>query len=728
MAGVAARSLERHLLRFACRLWRLQTGFTNTEGEWVEASAETLKRLLSAVSGREIAGADSYRELIHEARARRIRRRLEPVHVIWTGEKASSLSAILPQSALTHSSRARVELENGEVFPFKTGDLKADRQIHFDGENFARVRIPVPRNLPTGYHKFVLEIRDEILSTRLFCAQPRVGEGAPEARRPRWGLFSPLYAITSARDWGIGDLGEMAQAQEFIRSQGGAFFGTLPLLPISCESSDCDPSPYSPVSRLFWNEVYLDVDALVHESKSSVALKHLQSEAFQKRLRAFRSSALVEYGEVFEAKKEILQILADEFFEAGEERRESFRSFLKERPEAESYAEFRSKGAESERRYHLFTQYQMDKRLRHLRARSDSGELAGLYLDFPVGVSRSGFDSSFHSSSFLTEANAGAPPDQLFLGGQDWGFAPLHPIRERERGYSYFIRCLRHHMRFASYLRLDHIMAFHRIYAIPQGMKPKEGAYIRYCPEEFYALLSIEAERAGVRVVGEDLGTVPQEVRDALKNHDCLRMWVLPFEAAEQPTKAVQRVPERSLACMNTHDMVPFAGYWSSEDLKILDELGILEPGKDAEMKEDRKRTIEAWTNDVDRTDAARQGEQVLLRLLELLSASPAEMVVINIEDLWGEEKPQNVPGTWKEYPNWRRKLKVRLEDWTSEPGVIRALRTIAEARARAERRQPHGGAHGSQYDITTDEGRNTKAGTRLPTDHSDSGGSAPLQ
>lgn len=696
------------LLRQACRLWGVQPEFTNADGKEVKASPETLRALLAAVSGGEKEGAMGLADLVHVARKKRLERAIDPVLVVWKEARPKGLSVDLPMNlpvdlperALRTPLRWRIEWEDGRVHQLESHGLRVDRWSRFDGASYARVHLLIPFDLPVGYHRVSFEIEEgREISSRLMCAPARIEQQQQhhhhhQQQQRTWGLFSPLYAIRSDCDWGIGSLTEMERTQEIVRGRGGSFLGTLPLLPTSCEGPQGDPSPYSPVSRLFWNEIYLDVDRMVRESASVRAAGRLAQASFQDGLARLRKEADVDHGAVFQAKKEILRILADEFFESGHERSPSFRAFLeRERLEggaflAEAYASFRARGDAGEFRYHLYTQYQMDRCLEQLKERTRRGELAGLYLDFPVGVNRDGFDGRLFATSFLNEVNAGAPPDPLFLGGQDWGFAPLHPIRARENGYDYFIRCIRHHMHHASILRIDHIMAFHRIYAIPRGMNPREGAYIRYRPDEFYALLSIEAERADVRVVGEDLGTVPPIVRETLRKHDGLRMWVLPFEAGQHPKEAIRSAPEKSLACLNTHDMAPFAGYWAQRDLDILDRLGILEEDADLakKLKRERCETLASWWKDlvepIDPDEKPTEASSLVFKKLILfMSASPAELLLVNLEDLWGETEPQNVPGTWKEYPNWRRKHRLSIEEWTRDEGIADLMKSIAKER-----------------------------------------------
>ena len=663
---------HRHLLRKAARLWGLQTGYTNVDHELIPASDEALTLLLEDL-GEAPANTEADLEgLIGRARDRQLCQVFEPVSIVWAGQgksDASHIVATVPEDWLAREISYEIQLEDGSVNKLAGENLFRLRSFKFMGSTFVRVHLPLPKDLPLGYHQLRLMDRPED-SCWLFVAPLRPRENRSNVKT--WGLFAPLYGLRDEADWGIGDLRAMEKAQDQIHEWGGGFFGTLPMLSSSSEGADYDPSPYSPVSRLFWNEIFLDVESLAKDSAH--AQKVIQAPEFQNELQHLRDKSFVDYPSVYQKKKQVLQILAVEFFE--KELPSDYGSFLKANPEVERYAKFRADGEGSVKKYHLYVQFQMDRQLSKVKARAKQNQTAGLYLDFPVGVSRGGFDSQQFADSFLLSATVGAPPDTLFPGGQSWGFAPLHPRKIREQGYKYFIQAIRAQMKYASVLRLDHIMGLHRIYVVPEGSS-NGGAYLRFHYEEFYALLNIEADRAGVRIVGEDLGTVPDEVREALEEHDLLRMWVLPFEAGTTPQKAIRQSPHSCLSCINTHDMVPFEGYIHERDLEQFVELKVLTEAQAKKQATDRKATLAKWLIDFKTKDI----ESLFENLLKAMAKSSNELLLINSEDLWRETEPQNIPGTWKEYPNWRRKLSRNLQDWTKDPKVSGLMTEITQLR-----------------------------------------------
>ncbi|MFP5286964.1 MAG: 4-alpha-glucanotransferase, partial [Thermoanaerobaculia bacterium] len=306
----------------------------------------------------------------------------------------------------------------------------------------------------------------------------------------------------------------------------------------------------------------------------------------------------------------------------------------------------------------------------------------GLYLDLPLGVHGSSYDVWRYRELFAEGISAGAPPDALFTGGQDWGFPPLLPERLREHGYDYLIESLRHHLRYSGLLRIDHVMQLYRLFWIPRGMDASAGVYVRYPVDELFAVLSVESHRHQAIVVGENLGTVPPEIGEAMDRHDVLGMYVVQYEL--QPgSEGLRTPPARSAASLNTHDMPTFRAFWEARDVAVLQQLGFF---SEDQAREERERRAELRRQMLEELPTGERNDErahagVLRRLLEILAASPARMVLVNLEDLWGEAEPQNVPGTHTERPNWRRKARYSFEEFSTKPEVVDALQRVDAVR-----------------------------------------------
>jgi 4-alpha-glucanotransferase len=287
----------------------------------------------------------------------------------------------------------------------------------------------------------------------------------------------------------------------------------------------------------------------------------------------------------------------------------------------------------------------------------------GLLLDLPLGVHPEGFDARRWPGVLVSGASTGAPPDSFFTGGQDWCSPPLHPEADRTAGYAYFRACLANLMRPASVLRIDHVMSLHRLFWIPEGAHPRDGVYVTYPAEEMYALLSCESHRHHTEIVGEDLGTVPPGVRTRMRSHALARTWIYVWSLRPRAALMTAAVPPDSLATLGTHDMVPLAGFLEGDDIQIRVETGQLAPEEAYRESARRSRLVDRLSAGLRAPEAGPgRAAAILAGALAYLGRSAARMVLVNLEDLLLERRPQNVPGTALERPNWRCKIAVTIE------------------------------------------------------------------
>ena len=316
-------------------------------------------------------------------------------------------------------------------------------------------------------------------------------------------------------------------------------------------------------------------------------------------------------------------------------------------------------------RFHLYVQHLFEQQFQALAddmregGGGDGGGVDGraggrhglVYLDLPVGVRRDGFDVFRYPDLFATGASVGAPPDPFFTGGQDWGFPPVIPDAQRAQHYEYLIASLRNHMRFADQLRLDHVMAFYRLFIIPDSLETKDGVYVHYPQDEAFAILSLESHRNKCRLVGENLGTVPPAVNKALAKHDMAPLYVAQYEVQPKPTAALRPVTPRSVASSNTHDMPPIATWWDGSDVDDRITLGLFDPALEKREKANRAKMRKALISFLTRngllsTDQPDDLAGLVAGVHQHLADSDADLMLMNIEDLWLERHWQNVPGT----------------------------------------------------------------------------------
>jgi 4-alpha-glucanotransferase len=351
--------------------------------------------------------------------------------------------------------------------------------------------------------------------------------------------------------------------------------------------------------------------------------------------------------------------------------------------------------------YHLYAQWIAAEQLMQLKYAAEADD-CGLYLDLPVGVDPGGYDVWRNKDLFVLKATTGAPPDPFFTKGQDWGLPPLHPERIREHGYTLLRQVLAAHMRFARYLRIDHAMGWHRLYCIPHGAGPGQGAYVRYHAEEFYAVASLESHRHECTLLAENMGTVPPEVNESLDRHGIGGMWVAPYELEPSRRQALFPPPKLSVASLNTHDMPPAAAWWQGLDIADRQSLGLLTAEQAEGERLDRREATEMLKDWLRRSGAyplqeEGQGSPPVAALLRCLAKSHAQLVLVNLEDLWLETRSQNVPGTLHERPNWQRKARYSLEECTQRPDVLDILADVNNLRGQSDAEHcEHGQAAGS--------------------------------
>jgi 4-alpha-glucanotransferase len=459
-------------------------------------------------------------------------------------------------------------------------------------------------------------------------------------------------------------------------------------------------SPYAPVSRLFWSELYVDPRA-APEFAGSADANELLRAANRHSARA-APDGLIDYASTIDARRPVFERLLDDVL-ASTERRAQLEAFCASWPAVIEYAAFR---ATWERRgqawrawpdggrvdnpddrsqtqwLYRYLQFLATQQIENVAARAAAAGV-GLYLDLPVGVHVDGYDTWRFRGMFAEGASVGAPPDQLFSAGQDWGFQPPVPRAMTEDGHRYFAAMLRHHMRFASYLRIDHVMGLHRLYWIPQGASPVDGVYVRYPFEELYAVMALESHRAETQVTGENLGTVPGAVNSAMRRHSVSGLYVAQFEVADRD-EAIRTPEPTEVASLNTHDIVPFAAWWHGDDLNLLKGLGLLDDSRPGERE--RRRIKRALRRYLRRRRFLAPGDEdpdaMLAAVLRYLAASSAALLLVNLEDLWLERRPQNVPGTSTEMPNWRRPATHTLDEIDRLPGVAALLADMTRLRA----------------------------------------------
>ncbi|MCU1457220.1 MAG: 4-alpha-glucanotransferase [Actinomycetia bacterium] len=601
----------------------------------------------------------AYRDLM-QARATR---RLEPVIV---GRPGTPVTLDPGTAGSLH-----VDVENGE------------QQVHRVTDGPVRIGA-----LPVGIHQLRFEPLDRSRpeTATVIVAPASAYRPQPEDSR-RWGVFAPAYALHDGSTGPVGGLRELSRLADITLDRGGRIVGTLPLLATFLGAGDepYDPSPYSPVSRRFWNELYLDPRAL----------PELDPDDLQSVLAEPASGALVDPRAGAARLRPALEAAATRVDAQDSARRRSLRAYLAADPQVGEYARFRARlegTGDAGVRYHQYAQWATNEAVGAFADRLATRGGA-LYLDLPVGTNRSGFDVASDPTSFVSGMSVGAPPDSFFADGQNWGFPPLDPHGLRATAFASLRATLEHHLRFSRVLRIDHVMGLHRLFWIPEGESATAGTYVSYPSDEIYALLAVLSHRYGSMIVGENLGTVPASVNEALQRNGIDRMRVFELDVYADDDDPLVRPEAETLSSLNTHDTPTFAAFWRGTDIDARVEVGHTDEAGAAEERAQRaalrssivdalvdRRLLAPRGPDDDPADESTE-RSVFDAVLGFTAASDADIVLITLEDLWGETRAQNIPGTGAEVPNWRRRTARSLDDVAADAGILARLEAIDRSR-----------------------------------------------
>jgi 4-alpha-glucanotransferase len=561
--------------------------------------------------------------------------------------------------------------------------------------------IVLPEDLPIGVFPLRLTATspegERSEDATLLVAPERAYQGRDDAPRRSWALAVQLYGVRSRRNWGHGDFTDLAGLIDLAAELGAAGIGLNPLHAVFDDRAD-EASPYSPNSRLFLNPLYVDVEAIPE-------FPGLAAAGLKREVEALRDRELIDYGRVAEVKMQAFALAYAVFRGQGNERRQrEFERFRRQRgpelarfasfellrrrlglpwwdwpaqwrrPDEETLDQLRASDGDAVA-YREFVQWIADQQLGACRDKARRlGLPIGLYLDIAVGVRPDGFDAWSGQDFILPTAEIGAPPDPLNTQGQRWGLAGVDPVGLAKRECEPFRGLLRASMRYAGAVRLDHVMGLQRLYLIPNGMRGDQGAYIGFPFEALLAVVSQESVANRCIVIGEDLGTVPENFRETIADWGIWSYQVMLFERARDGGfVAPEHYRENALVTFATHDLPTFAGWTSHHDLVVKRALG-LDPG---ETDDDRTAARAA----LGRALAARGLPRLdFSSVTTFLAATPSRILVVTLEDALGVAEQVNVPGTIAEHPNWRRRLPVFLEDLKRERGLISVQNVMASA------------------------------------------------
>ncbi|MFD3542847.1 4-alpha-glucanotransferase [Streptomyces sp. NPDC058662] len=638
---------------------------------------EATVRAVLALFGVPAGTPEEVRERLAEAEREAAARLLPPVLVRWEGAPPPPELAALPPGT-------RIRLDPDEA----AAGAGAEWDTGVEG--------PLPRGLPPGVHRITAALPDGRTAQATLILAPDRAPAAPERTH---GLMVQLYSLLSERSWGMGDLGDLAALARWAGRTHGAGFIQVNPLHAAVPGTPTDPSPYRPSSRRFPDPVHLRIEDVPEYERCAdrAALADLAVRGGELRRQVLEKGALIDRDAVWELKRAALRLLY---------------AVPREPARAADFARFRTAGGAAlaghatwfalverygadparwpagveaepaEVEFRCWLAWLTDAQLAAAQeAAREAGMSVGIVHDLAVGVHPQGADVWAEPGVHATGTTVGAPPDAFNARGQDWGLPPWRPDRLAAAGYAPLRQLLREVFRYAGALRIDHVMGLFRLWWIPEGTPPAQGAYVRYDGEAMLAVLVLEAHRAGALVIGEDLGTVEPAVRRRLARRGVLGTSVLWFE--RDWAGAGSPLPPREwradcMATATTHDLPPTAAKLAGGHVELRDRLGLLTRPAEHERAEDAADTAE-WLELLEELGLETKDEESAVRsLYAFLLRTPARLVGVWLPDAVGDRRPQNLPGTWDQYPNWR----LPVADASGRPLSLEEL--VASPRANA--------------------------------------------
>ncbi len=572
--------------------------------------------------------------------------------------------------------------------------------------NSAKMWLTLPWTLPCGYHTLQwccahITIDQTLIVTpsRCYTVADALGPGGKTC-----GVWANLYSMRSPHNWGMGDFRDLHTLIDWSARAGANFVGINPLHALRNRGNDI--SPYSPISRLYKNPLYLDVAAIAELPNCPEALRLMRSKAWQAHLRATRNQDAVDYEAVRALKLGVLRKLHAHFTKMrSTPKKRAYRAFLGRHgerlhdfavfcalddhfvdkgmwsgcngwpqdyrrhnsPAVHAFAEKHAQEVD----FHCYLQFELENQLAGVTAAASETMAIGLYQDLAIGTAPSGAEPWVFPHLFVPGISVGAPPDYYARQGQDWGLPPLHPQALRADGYSYFRLLLQSAMGQGGALRLDHAMGMMRLFWIPRGRPAKLGAYVRYPLEDMLSILALESVRHKSVVIGEDLGTVPAGFGAVLRRYGILSSKVMYFETRKNGTfRAAANYSDHALVTATTHDHAPLRCFFTSADCDLRRRVGNLR--NDAALRAAKKQRA----NEIKALVARLRADKCLLHkgpnpltpkmfteaVHRFLRKTPAPLVGISLDDIVGETRPVNMPGVGPaQFPSWKRRIRALL-------------------------------------------------------------------
>ncbi|UVJ42279.1 4-alpha-glucanotransferase [Pseudomonas sp. LS1212] len=578
----------------------------------------------------------------------------------------------------------------------------------------------LPGELPVGYQRVSVAEQHFTLAVapaRCWSVADAAGEPTPRL----WGLSAQLYSLRRLGDGGFGDTLALEMLARSAAERGADALAISPMHAMFSNDPHCY-SPYSPSSRLFLNSLYAAPGAILGERAVRIAIEDTE---LGKELQRLEHLPLIDWPGAAQAKQLLLRTLYDGFCAGDHPLHPDFASFRQAGGQAlENHCRFEAMQAHcaaegksqdwrqwpsdwhdphspevarfafkhsDEVGFYAFSQWLVARSLERAQdAARANGMRIGLIADLAVGADGAGSQAWSRQDELLSELTVGAPPDILNRSGQSWGISAFSPEGLQRNGFRAFIEMLRANFAHAGGLRIDHVMGLQRLWVIPAGAPPSEGAYLHYPVDDLLRLLALESSRHRAIVLGEDLGTVPDGLREKLAARAILGMRVLLFEQYHTGQfKPILEWPDNALATTSTHDLPTLDGWWRSRDIDWSHKLKLIDADTEHHWRQTRHHERQGLRHVLaqDHQNFHGHGEeadQVIDASVRFLGHTRAPLVLLPLEDALGIEEQPNLPGTLDTHPNWRRRFSADSQSLLDDEDAARRLELLAQAREQA--------------------------------------------
>lgn len=724
------------LVSKVAHLRKVSTQYVNYLGECADVPQENIEMILRTMAY----DLDSDEHLYQEAMSLDTYQwhlLLEPVTVLSPLRDSWGASLYLTSAELGATAQWEINTEFGGKLAgsARLMDLPQTGDYWIGDTQHVRRVLPLPEDLPHGYHQLTVSIADKSMTAKLIVAPRTIFHNEPMKRSDKvWGTAVQLYTLRTENNWGMGDFADLKDLIQLMSDQGADVIGLNPihaLYPISPDHC----SPYSPSNRSFLNVLYISVPDVPEFAESKALQRKLATKKFLAEQARLQATEDVEYQGVSKLKHECFQMLFSVFKQQhlgkGTQRDQDFQHFVKQQgeplyrhalfeallthfkaqdinawgwpvwPEAyqdQNSAEVKAFAEQNEEAiiYWQYLQFLADEQVQAADQLAKMlGMKVGLYRDLAVGADRGGAEVWSNKSTFCLDASVGAPPDALGPAGQNWGLPPFDPTKLKEEGYSSFITLLRNNMRACGALRIDHALALLRLWWCPPGRSAAYGAYVYYDLFDLLGILCLESQRNQCMVIAEDLGTVPEEVTEFFPKAELYSNKVFYFEIGPEGCTKPQDYATKALAIICNHDMPTLKAFWNKSDLDLRKELKMFACEEDyraeqATREANKKHIIDLLRESGRLPDGADETqpemtEPLMLAIHDQLAVSNSQIITVQLEDLMLINSPVNIPGTSSEYPNWRRKLLETSKDLFAKPQIQQFCQRMNRNRQLAE-------------------------------------------